>query len=458
MSEVTFSTYGRPFQEKIVQSLIVDHEWAARMSEVVNTDFFDLKYLKFLADRLFAYYAKYKCFPAFPMLVVMVKDELRAESDSILKTQVIEFLQRTRVQADTSDFEYVKDKSLDFCKKQSLRIALEESVDLINKEQFERVPDLIKKALMAGETPSIGLEFFDDMETRFKRTNRLPVPTGIPLLDDKQILNGGVGKGELAVIVAATGVGKSHFLVQMGCAALRAGKNVLHYTMELNESVVGIRYDSNLCHIPSLDVYDRQADVKKFYNENEMGRLIIKEYPTKTPTVNTIRAHVEKAILKGIRPGLIIIDYADVIRSTKQYDSLRHELQFVYEEIRNLAGELQIPIWTASQSNREGSDSEIVDLANMSEAYGKAMTADIVISLSRRPMEKSKGIGRLFVAKNRAGRDGLVYPCKIDTAMSIIEIFEDADSETLEQAKSNDTKTMKSELREKWEKLRRSEA
>lgn len=249
----------------------------------------------------------------------------------------------------------------------------------------------------------------------------------------------------------------SHFLVQMGCAALRAGKNVLHYTMELNESVVGIRYDSNLCRIPSLDVYDRQDDVKKFYNENEMGRLIIKEYPTKTPTVNTIRAHVEKAILKGIRPGLIIIDYADVIRSSKQYDSLRHELQFVYEEIRNLAGELQIPVWTASQSNREGSDSEIVDLANMSEAYGKAMTADIVISLSRRPMEKSKGIGRLFVAKNRAGRDGLVYPCKIDTAMSLIEILEDADSETLEQTKSNDTKTMKNELREKWDKLRRSE-
>lgn len=456
-STVTFSQYGKQFQEKIIQAMIVDPGWSARMAEVINTDYFDLKYLKFLADRYFAYYAKYKSFPAFPMLVVMTKDELRAETDGVLKTQVIDYLQRIRATPDTHDLEYVKDKSLDFCKKQSLRIALEESVDLINKEQFEAVPDKIKRALMAGNTPSLGLEFFEDTETRFKRTNRTPVPTGIAAIDHKDILNGGLGRGELGVIVANTGVGKSHMLVQLGAAAMLAGKNVLHYTMELNESVVGIRYDSHICRIPSNDVYDRKDDVLKHYAGNEMGRLIIKEYPTKTPTINTIRSHVEKAILKGVAPGLIVIDYADVMRSTKQYDSMRHELQFIYEEVRNMAGEMQLPIWTASQANRDSSNSDVVGLENMSEAYGKAMTADVVISLSRKPMEKATSSGRLFIAKNRAGRDGLVYPCRIDTSMSLIEILEEADEQTLEQTKANDAKSMKDALKEQWDRLRRNE-
>ena len=92
--------------------------------------------------------------------------------------------------------------------------------------------------------------------------------------------------------------------------------------------------------------------------------------------------------LKNFKPSLIIIDYADIMKSSKSYDSLRHELKLVYEELRNLAMELNIPIWTASQSNREGSSSNIVGLENMSEAYGKAMVADIVVTISRKPEEK----------------------------------------------------------------------
>jgi replicative DNA helicase len=140
------------------------------------------------------------------------------------------------------------------------------------------------------------------------------------------------------------------------------------------------------------------------------------------------------------------------MRSTRQYDSLRHELKLVYEELRGLASEKQLGIWTASQSNKEGSSAEIVDLSNMSEAYGKAMVADVVISISRRAHEKSSGIGRLFVAKNRAGRDGLVYPLKIDTARSNFEITGGPGG--FYEAKNSDDNSMKKALRAKWEELR----
>ena len=140
------------------------------------------------------------------------------------------------------------------------------------------------------------------------------------------------------------------------------------------------------------------------------------------------------------------------MRSTRSYDSLRHELKLIYEELRNLAMEMRIPIWTASQANRDSANSDIVGLENMSEAYGKAMVADLVISLSRKAMEKSTGHGRLFVAKNRAGRDGILFPIHIDTSLSTIRVIDD-ESQTLSEAVKEDEGELKKQLRKKWKEV-----
>jgi len=227
---------------------------------------------------------------------------------------------------------------------------------------------------------------------------------------------------------------------------------VLHYTFELTEHSVGLRYDSNLCDIPSNEVQDRKKDVLEKYEGMELGRLIIKEYPTGAASSVTIKNHIEKLALKGFTPSIIIIDYADIMRSTRSYDSLRHELKLIYEELRNLAMDLNIPIWTASQANRESASSEIVGLENMSEAYGKAMVADVVISLSRRAQEKASGIGRLFVAKNRAGRDGILFPIKIDTAKSKFHVL-DGNEMTLNEAVNQSESDMKQLLKKKWKEV-----
>ena len=168
--------------------------------------------------------------------------------------------------------------------------------------------------------------------------------------------------------------------------------------------------------------------------------------------MQTIRNHIEKLKLKEFMPSLIVIDYADIMRSSRQYDSLRHELKLIYEELRNLAMELNIPVWTASQANRDSAKSDVVGLENMSEAYAKAMVADVVISLSRKPMEKSTGVGRLFVAKNRAGRDGLLFPIKMDTARSKVEFLDEEDL-NLREVAENDARTMKNLLKAKWKEV-----
>jgi len=448
-----FGQYGKQFQEKIFQCFLIDHQWSTQMSDVMTSEYFDLRYLKYLTERYFKYYEKYKSFPTLSLLVSIIRDDLREGNDAILRDQIVEFLHRVKTNPNPGDLQYVKDKTLEFCRKQALKDALEKSVELIASDDYESVVSLMKDAISVGMPNTLGHDFFEDYESRFSIINRSACPTGIPQIDKKGILNGGLGRGELGVMIANTGVGKSHFLVHAGCEALRRGKNVVHYTFELSERAVGIRYDSNLCHIPSDEVIERKEDVIKMYEGMDVGRLIIKEYPTGYPSVLTIKSHIEKLLLKSFVPSLIIIDYADIMKATRKFESLRHELKLIYEELRNLAMSLNVPVWTASQANRDAANSSIVGLENMSEAYGKAMVADIVLSISRKPTEKASGCGRLFVAKNRAGRDGVLFPIHLDTSISKLFVVENAEEMTLGDVIETDSNSMKKLLKDKWKEV-----
>ena len=445
----SFSHYGKVFQERVLQGLLYDKEYAAQMFEVMKSDFFDVKYLEYLCEIYFNYYSKYKCFPGFSTIVTIIKDDLAEGSDIILRDQIINYLTQVKSNPNLNDVEFVKDKSLDFCKRQAMRNALEQAVSLIDDERFESVVSLMKNAAAIGIPHTAGHDFFDELEARFVKINRNVIPTGLSVLDEKSVLNGGLGRGEIGVVVANTGVGKSHWLVSLGAEAMRRGKNVLHYTFELTEHATGLRYDANLCGISVSDIYDNKEKVIERYKEGDLGRLLIKEYPTGSASVTTLRSHIEKLGLKGFKPNLILIDYADIMRSTRAFDSLRHELKLIYEELRNLAMELNCPIWTASQANRDSANSEVGGLENMSEAYGKAMVADVVVSISRKAEEKASGNARLFVAKNRAGRDGILFPINIDTSQSRFTVL-DSEELTLQEANQMDEKAQKNALKKKW--------
>ena len=448
-----FSQYNKNFQEKILQGLLSDKTWAMQMVEVMRHDFFELRYLEYLCEKYFAYFAEYRCFPTQVLLISIIKDALNEDGDILLRDQIVSYLIRMKENPNPNDLAYVKEKALDFCKRQAFKEALEESVNLITTGEFEHVITLMKNAVSIGMPNTVGHDFFEDMEARFLKIQRAVCPTGLAELDSREVLNGGLGRGEIGVVVANTGVGKSHWLVAMGANAMRNGKNVLHYTFELTEQAVGLRYDANLCNISASDVIDHKKTVQDYYSKNEgLGRLIIKEYPTGSASVVSIRNHIEKLSFRNFKPSVIIVDYADIMRSTKSYDSLRHELKLIYEELRNMAMEMSIPIWTASQANRDSANSDIVGLENMSEAYGKAMVADFVVSISRKATEKSTGAGRLFIAKNRAGKDGIVFPIHIDTATSKISVLDD-DVSTLSETIENDEKEMKSALRKKWKSI-----
>jgi replicative DNA helicase len=414
-----------------------------------------LKYLQFLAEKYFTHASKYREFPSLQLLVSIIRSDLKATPDLILRDQIIEYLQRMKSEPHPEDLPYVKERCSDFCKKRAMMEAFESCLDLMVTEKYETIVEVIRKAVSVGTVSSLGHDLIEDVEARFVASKRDCIPTGIPQLDRQEILNGGLGGGELGIIVGSAGGGKSHWLVDRGAHALKLKKNVLHYTFELSAESTGIRYDSHLVDIDSNDVFSSKDDILKYYKEHacDLGRLKIKEYPMNTASVQTLRAHIDKCTMHGFRPDLLIIDYADIMRSSRQFDSLRHELKLIYEELRTLGQSLKIPIWSASQSNKEGALSDVIDGTNMSEAYAKAAVADVIITVSRKPLEKSSGRGRLFVAKNRAGRDGILYPIKINTARSKFEIA--GEQVTEESVKNEDEAQYKKSLKKKWEELQK---
>lgn len=453
--QVNKFSFDKAFQEKIVQAMLVDRQWGAQFAEVVDVNFFEYGYLKLVSAVYINYYVQYKEFPSIELLITMLKDELKNEKDGILLDQIKTFLKRVKTNQDLGDLPHVKDKALDFCKKVRLQKALEHSVELIEKENYEKIVDVVREAIHAGNSHSPGLDLFEDVEARYSETYRRTIPTGIQELDQRKILNGGLGAGELGVIVAPTGVGKSHVLVHVGAQAILRGKNVLHYTFELNERAMGIRYDSHIMDIPSLECYDCKDEIRDYYQNNRenLGRLRIKYYPTSTATAMTLRTHVDKlASTQKFIPDVIIVDYAGIMRSSDRHELLRMELKKVMEELRALATDLDVPLWTAIQSNKEGAQSDIVDLTNMAEGYSQAHVADFVLGLMRKSAQKATGFGNIFIAKNRAGMDGIKYQIHLDTSKSKLRVLTDEEiadrSSLLDEDDDENNSFIRKKLRE----------
>lgn len=421
-----FGNLGKSFQEKVLQALLNDRQWATQFIEVFNVDeALEPAYLKLIASKYISYYHTYKEFPTLELLATILKDELTNNADLVIREQCYNFLQKVARNENGNDLPWVKEKAFTWCRQQLLKKALSDSVDIILTDKYETVVDIMKGAIAAGMASSPGHDYNNDIDARYSETFRHPIRTGIDQLDEKKVMAGGLGAGEIGIVVAPSGVGKSHALTHFGSQALLQGKNVFHYTMELNERYVGIRYDSHLTDINSSDCSEAKHLIKEYFeaNKDHLGRLIIKEYPARTITCNTIKAHIEKMSFRGIKPDVVIIDYAGIIRSTERYELPRLEMQYVIQEIRKMAKELDCPVWTALQSNKEGAKNDIVDLTNLAESYGQAAEADFVIGLQRLSTQKSTGLGTLFVAKNRFGIDGLQFKVHVDTARSKIRVL-----------------------------------
>ena len=418
---VSFSQFGKSFQEELTFLILDDREFSDRMLEVLNVEFLEFKYLQVFIDKIFSYKKKYTTHPSYETLKMILKADLSDHND-VLQKQVRDYYARCLSSMDMlSNADYVKDKALDFCRKQKLRDAMIKSTSLLKNSSFDEISQVINDALKAGAESNQGYDFIADFEKRYEVINRAAISTGWDKIDE--IVSGGAGRKELGVVIAPTGCGKSMVLVHLGSQALKEGMNVVHYTFELSDTVIAKRYDSCLTGFPlsTLNdhkdaIWDQLQDVK--------GKLIVKEYPTKTASTNTIRAHLTKLLQSGFKPDMIIVDYADLMRTTRERKEKREELESIYEELRAIMQEHNVVGWTASQTNRSGLESEIITMQSISEAFNKCFVADFIFSVSRTTEDKQTNGGRIYIAKNRNGPDGLIYSIFMDTSNVDIKVID----------------------------------
>lgn len=325
------------------------------------------------------------------------------------------------------------------------------SVELLKNSSFDDIRILIDTAIKLGSNPDVGYSYDEHFEKRYELTARNCVPTDWKVIND--FTRGGIGTGELGVVIAPTGAGKSMALVHLGAAALKQGKTVVHYSLELDDKTIGLRYDSCVTGIP-LDALFSKKDLVLEKITNEIpGKLIIKEYPTKSASTNTIRNHLEKIAQRGIQIGMIIVDYGDLLKPVTTRKEKREELETIYEDLRSIAKEFGCPVWTASQTNRSGLNAEVITMESISEAFNKCFVADFICTISRTIDDKRNNTGRMLIAKNRLGPDGIICPIYMDTASVDIKVYEPT-GETKEDIEKNSAKKQKVKLKEKYEQFK----
>jgi replicative DNA helicase len=444
--KASFEKFGSKFQENLVQLILDDRAYADQISEVLDTSFLELKYLRVFVDKIFEYRKKYGTHPSRDTITTILRTDLDKESE-LLQKQVREYYARISSNEFSFDGEqHIKDISLDFCKKQKLKEAMIKSVGLIQNSSYDEISKIINDALKLGTDNNHGYDFILDFEKRFELKARNPISTGWELIDN--ISKGGLGRGELGVVIAPTGAGKSMALVHLGAMALQAGLNVVHYTLELQDKVVALRYDSCITGISLADVKEQKQLVWDGVKDVK-GKLIIKEYPTKSASTNTIKNHLEKLKRKDFRIDMVIVDYGDLIRPINAQKEKRIELESIYEELRGLAQVYQCTLWTASQTNRSGLNAEVITMESISEAFNKCFVADMIFTISRTIKDKNTNEGRIFVAKNRNGPDGLVFPIFMDTSNVKIKVLSQS-TETATEIIEKATKKQEENLKQKY--------
>lgn len=416
----TFAQFGSTYQEKVTMALLQDPMFAEQMADVIDPKFFELKYLQEIVTKFYEHKTKYKTFPSHDLVEIMIKKE---EMPETLKSQVKTFLDKAKETSLNGDMGFIQESSLDFCKKQAVKEAMIQAIEALDGNNYDSIQRILKDALNRGGARDLGHEYMMGFSARSERSVRKPIGTGWPVLDG--LLNGGWERGTLTTFIAPTGAGKSMFLTNVSAAAVEAGLNSLYVSCEMADWKIGIRHDSYYSGVAINDVPDNMDRVELEARTKVKGRCFIKEFPTKTATVQTIRAYIQRLIAtKNFMPDVLVVDYADLLRGTRNYGDKRFELEGVYEELRALAQELNIVVVTADQTNRSGLDMEIVTIGQIGESYAKATVCDVIITISRRPEDKAMNTGRIFLAKSRLGQDGVVLPFVLNTATVKVNVLQ----------------------------------
>ena len=391
----------------ILNQLCTNEEFTRRALPFLKDEYFE-RGEKLLFAVVSRFIEKYNTIPTEAALKV----ELQKIPN--VSNEIFELVDRA-YKAEPVEIQWALDETEKFCQDRSIYLAIMESIQIIDGKHKEltnnAIPEILSKALGVSFDTNIGHDYIDNSDSRYDFYHKVEERLPFDLDYFNKITKGGLPNKTLNIILAGTGVGKSLFMCHMAAAALAQGKNALYITMEMSEERIAERIDANLMNIPidqleklPKQVYD--AKIQKIGQKN-IGKLIIKEYPTGAAHVGHFRALLnELKLKKNFKPDVIFIDYLNICASSRIRGlggsvNTYSYVKAIAEEMRGLAVEAGVPLVSATQTTRSGYSNTDVGLEDTSESFGLPATADFMFAvISTEELEK---LGQVMVKqlKNR---------------------------------------------------------
>lgn len=400
-------------ENQIIQGLLTDEEYTRTVIPFLKPDYFVQTDQRLVFQTFVDYFEKYNGIPSQSAITIDLSQRTNVDENTINgATELVKNLD-----TDSKIDEWLIDQTETFCQDKAIYNAIMSGIEVIEKTPEEKgvLPGLLQEALQVSFDNSVGHDFIENAEDRFKfyKTVETRVPFGLEMLD--KITKGGLPTKTLNIILAGTGVGKSLFMCHCAATNMMEGKNVLYITLEMAEERIAERIDANLLDVTmeeldtiNEDGYNNKMDRLK---EKITGKLVIKEYPTATANSNHFRHLIQELrTKKNFKPDVIYVDYLNIcssfrIRGGSNAGSYTI-VKAIAEELRGLAVELNVPIISATQTNRQGYSSSDIGLEDTSESFGLPATADFMVALSQTEELDHLGQFQVKQLKNRYADPG----------------------------------------------------
>lgn len=431
--ERPFAGYTLDFQSSVLALMYNDIDFLGMISGIVKSEHFDEKVDSVFAE-IFLNYAKYYKDPLSTEVVTAELRKLLAKK-KIEKEELSLYIKHfvKTIAPRPASPEWIKHEIRDFVCSKAIELELVNSVDLLKKRSFKEIIERVNAAYEKATKSTDIREQFRICGAKDSRFERYADPdaltkirghaSGIQGVDDVLYAKG-VAAGEILVVCGSPGRGKSIFLLNTAIKGLEDGESVLYYTLEVAQMICENRFDACLTGVPIVDLYKHADVIRSRWGRVEtrrLGEVFLVDLPPRYLTPNMIRRDLTRMRDNGIIVDRVVVDYADIMASDRNIDDRRLEHGDVYEQLRGVAKEFNVSMWTASQANRDSLRKADVDIDSLAEDFSKAMTADYVIGLSQtkseeaeRPGGRGTGTMRLFFGKNRNGPKGITVPIVTD--------------------------------------------
>ncbi len=448
--EKNFGYLGNTFQIQLLNNIVLYKDFATSIVDVIEPKYFDNQYFKLIMQVLKEYYQKYEHTPSYNTLEQLIKSEVSSPMAQKMVLDMLEQVKEAPIEGET----FVQEKGLKFCKQQELQKVMSKAQKIIDKgdfESYDHLEEMVREALQVGEVDTGTSEVFANLEEVLEEDFRHPIPMGIPGIDN--LLKGGMAKGEIGVILAPTGVGKSTFLTKISNHAFSLGYNVLQIFFEDNPKIIQRKHFTLWTEIaPDLLSMHKDKVLSKVQEirENAPNKLILKKLPSDTLTMNQIKNQIRKMTAEGTKIDLVVLDYIDCVVPDKNLGDEWKSEGSVMRGFESMCHELDLVGWTATQGNRSSISSEVVTTDQMGGSIKKAQVGHVIISVAKSLQQKEMNLATIAITKSRIGKDGIVFEnCKFDNEMLEIDTEQSVTFLGLEEQKEEKNKERIRELLEK---------